>query len=245
VVWVALGTGGLLFALWLLRVLANAPVTALRQGILWSAGLAGASVLLLLFASGRAPQVVGALGVLAPFAWRWWRNRRMARRFGAGQAAGAGGENGGGESRVETATLAMRLDHGTGRMSGRVRAGPQAGRELAELSRPELLALLAACRADDPDSVPLLEAWLDRADPDWREGADAADDGRADGARHASGGGRMSRVEALAVLGLAEGASEDEIRAAHRRLMRAAHPDGGGSDWLAARINQARDVLLP
>ncbi len=240
-VWVALGTGGLLFALWLLRFLANAPVAAVRQGILWSGGLAGAAFLLLMVASGRAPQVIGALGLLAPFAYRWWQNRRAARRFGAGTAAG-GGEN---ESRVETATLEMRLDHATGRMSGRVRGGPQAGRELAELSRAELLALLADCRAGDPDSVPLLEAWLDRADPDWRSGAEDDGDGRAEGARPASGGGRMTRQEALAVLGLAEGASEDEIRAAHRRLMRAAHPDSGGSDWLAARINEARDVLLP
>jgi hypothetical protein len=57
-------------------------------------------------------------------------------------------------------------------------------------------------------------------------------------------GGAMSRDEAWAVLGLQPGATEEQIRAAHRRLMRAAHPDSGGSDWLAARINQARDVLL-
>jgi hypothetical protein len=240
VVWVALGAGGLLFGLWLLRLVANAPVAALRQGLLWFAGLAAAAVLLLLLASGRAPQVLGALGVLAPFAWRWWRNRRAARRFGAGTA---GGESGG-ESRVETATLEMRLDHATGSMSGRVRGGPQAGRELAELSRPELLALLAACRADDPDSAPLLEAWLDRADPDWRAAADEHG-GAAGGARPAPGAGPMGREEALAVLGLAAGASDAEIRAAHRRLMRAAHPDGGGSDWLASRVNEARDVLLP
>jgi hypothetical protein len=241
VVWVALGTGGLIFGLWLLRLIANAPVSALRNGIFWIGGVAGAAILLLLVASGRTAQVVGALGVLAPFAWRWWRNRRVARRFGAGTAAG--GENN--ESRVETATLEMRLEHGTGRMSGRVRSGPEAGRELAELTRAELLALIAACRADDPDSVPLLEAWLDRTDPGWRDGSEE-EQGRAEsGGRRASGGGRMSRGEALAVLGLAEGASEDEIRAAHRRLMRAAHPDGGGSDWLAARINEARDVLLP
>lgn len=241
-VWVSLGIGGLLLGLWLLRAFANAPVAALRQGILWFAGVAAAAVVLLLLASGRAPQVLGALGVLAPFAWRWWRNRRMARRFGAGGAAAGTGN--GGESRVETATLDMRLDHGTGHMSGRIRGGPQTGRELAELSRAELLALIAACRADDPDSVPLLEAWLDRADPDWRSGAEDEERGRAEGARAASGGGRMSRHEALAVLGLAEGASEADIRAAHRRLMRTAHPDGGGSDWLAARVNEARDVLL-
>ncbi len=56
--------------------------------------------------------------------------------------------------------------------------------------------------------------------------------------------GPMSRAEAYAVLGLRPGASEAEILAAHRRLMRAVHPDGGGSDWVASRVNQARDVLL-
>lgn len=239
-VWVVLGAGGLLFALWLLRFLANAPVAAVRQGFLWFVGLAGTAFVLLLVVSGRAPQLIWTLGLLAPFAWRWWQNRRAARRFGAGTA----GEKGGGESRVETATLEMRLDHATGRMSGRVRVGPQAGRELAELSRAELLALLAGCRGDDSDSVPLLEAWLDRADPDWRE-AEESGGGHAEGARATTGAGPMSRQEALAVLGLAEGASEAEIRAAHRRLMRAAHPDSGGSDWMAARINEARDVLLP
>jgi hypothetical protein len=57
-------------------------------------------------------------------------------------------------------------------------------------------------------------------------------------------GGAMSRQEAYQVLGLAPGASEADIRAAHHRLMRTAHPDVGGSDWLAARVNMARDVLL-
>ena len=56
--------------------------------------------------------------------------------------------------------------------------------------------------------------------------------------------GPMTRDEAYAVLGLRPGASEPDIRNAHRRLMRGAHPDAGGSDWLAARINQARDILL-
>ena len=58
------------------------------------------------------------------------------------------------------------------------------------------------------------------------------------------GKGWMSRDEAMQVLGLRPGASEAEIRQAHKRLMRTAHPDSGGSDWLAARVNQARDVLL-
>jgi DnaJ-domain-containing protein 1 len=95
-----------------------------------------------------------------------------------------------------------------------------------------LRALLGDCAAEDPESVPLLEAWLDRAQPDWRDSAPPPDDGP------------LTRAEALAILGLAEGASEAEIRAAHRRLMRTAHPDQGGTAWLAARLNAARDLLV-
>ncbi len=84
---------------------------------------------------------------------------------------------------------------------------------------------------------PLLWSWVGQV----RRGAAPRGPGPR---RSAEPAGRMTRAEAYQVLGLKPGASEEEIRAAYHRLMRAAHPDAGGSDWLAARINQARDVLL-
>jgi DnaJ family protein C protein 19 len=81
----------------------------------------------------------------------------------------------------------------------------------------------------------------------WRGTPRAARPGAA-GSKSSSGprqsSGAMTLDEAWQVLGLQPGADATAVRAAHRRLMRAAHPDAGGSDWLAARINQARDILL-
>jgi hypothetical protein len=243
-VWLALGIGVLLLLLWLGRLFAAARVETIRKAGAWTLAGIGGVLLLLLLWSGRGGQALWTLVFLGPVIWRLAQSWRTARRFGGrGAEAGAPGE----ESAVETATLVMRLDHATGRMSGRVRRGPHAGRELAELTLPALLGLLADCRATDPESVPLLEAWLDRTAPEWREAeafAGMGGGGAGGGGGAPASGGPMTRADALAVLGLEEGATPDQIRAAHRRLMRAAHPDQGGSDWLAARINQARDVLL-
>ncbi|TCZ65401.1 J domain-containing protein [Roseicella aquatilis] len=236
-VWLAIGAGLLLLLLWLARVFATAPVETIRKGVVWGGAAVAGSALLLVLLTGRGAQALWTLGLFAPLAWRWGHGWLAARRFRRQTETSGTGTPG--ETGVDTATLSMRLDHATGRMSGTVRRGRQAGRELAALTLAELLALLADCRAADPESVPLLEAWLDRVDPDWREKEAAAPP------PGGAAGGKMTREEALAVLGLSEGADETAIRAAHRRLMRAAHPDQGGSDWLAARINQARDVLLP
>ena len=124
----------------------------------------------------------------------------------------------------------------SGAMTGTILSGAYGGRAVETLSRPELLSLRQEFARDDPDGVSLLEAYLDRRFAGWRE----ADQGE----RQRRGGGAMSRREALEVLGLAEGASVADIIRAHRTLMKKFHPDHGGSTTLAARVNQAKDILM-
>ena len=90
--------------------------------------------------------------------------------------------------------------------------------------------------------MPLLETYLDRREPDWR--AHAAGQGTDGAGQQAGAGGAMDEATACSILGLSPGASADEIKAAHRRLMTKLHPDHGGSSYLAAQLNQAKDFLL-
>jgi len=183
------------------------------------------------------------LAILSLALLRRWRLPNL--RFpGGGSARPSPGQ----ASEVETVWLKMRLQHDSGAMGGVVRKGPWAGMELSALSLEQLVALLGDCWADDPQSAQLLETYLDRAiGPDWRERAQAGGSagGSAGGARTAeAGSGRMSREEAREVLGVGAAATPEEVKEAYRRLMQKMHPDQGGSTYLAAKINQARDVLL-
>jgi DnaJ domain len=142
-------------------------------------------------------------------------------------------------SEVETRLLHMRLDRNTGDLAGEVRSGAFGGRTLESLSLRELLLLLAEARRDDPPSMGLLEAYLDRRDAGWRTARQEASDGT-----NAAHGEAMDERMALSILGLQPGATAAEIKAAHRRLMTQNHPDRGGSTWIASRINEAKDFLL-
>jgi hypothetical protein len=153
---------------------------------------------------------------------------------------GSGRRSGGQQSHVRSAGLEMMLDHDTGDMDGRVLAGRHEGRLLSELDRDALFELAADFQGD-ADSLRLLEAYLDRAHPGWREDVDTDAGGRASAP---AGSGPMSAEEAYEVLGLQPGAGEAEVRQAHRRLMKQVHPDRGGSAALAAKINEAKDCLL-
>ena len=142
-------------------------------------------------------------------------------------------------SQVSTSVIAMQLEHDSGRMDGSVLTGPLKGRKLSSLSLAEAQALHAQCAAAPDQSRALFEAWIERTHPEWRQQWNSGA-----GRSAATFSPKMTRAEALAILGLKDGASADDIRAAHRRLMKTAHPDLGGSDYLAAKINEAKEFLL-
>ena len=170
---------------------------------------------------------------LAPLLPRLWGafNRVRAAR----------GPTPGARSTVEAEWLRMTIDHDSGRLAGVVLKGAFGGRELDSLEPAELLGLLAECRGSDPESARLLEAYLDRRlGDDWREGEGAAGGTRGAEAPEVP----MTASQALEILGLERGATREAIVSAHRRLIQKLHPDRGGSSYLAAQINRAKDVLL-
>lgn len=207
---------------------ANTAVLAQRARSVVGAGmLAGAAVLLF---RGAAHLALG-LGVLG-----LWLLSGQALPIGgsAGQPDG-----GGATSSVRTEHLEMVLDHDSGGMRGRVLKGFFAGRSIEDLRPVELAHLWQDCRFTDPQSAQLVEAYLDRVHPSWRD-----DLARAEAESPRDADGRMTREEALEILGLQGEPGEDEIRRAHRELMMKLHPDRGGSTYLAAKVNEAKDVLL-
>lgn len=138
--------------------------------------------------------------------------------------------------------IEMELDHDSGKMRGMVLAGPDEGKSLEAMTRPQCEALYALCCSDDPDGARLMEAYLDRRFPGWRA---AAQNKNGPGRARSQGRfGTMSEEEAYEILGLQKGASEDEVIRSHRALMKKLHPDHGGSTSLAARVNEAKDVLM-
>jgi hypothetical protein len=142
-------------------------------------------------------------------------------------------------SHVRTAFITMELDHATGAMRGRILAGARQGASLDSLDVPTLIGLLGAM---DADSRALLAAYLDRRQPGWRN--HAQDDATAGSGRRAAGSSKMTEQEAYQILGIQPGARAEEIARAHRSLIKKLHPDQGGSTYLAARVNEAKDVLL-
>jgi hypothetical protein len=214
---------------WFLRANPSSIARLLRSilVVLGVIGVGGFLIFGIRFLPSMLPELMGLAGVVVA-----GLIARAARRRPSGGFSSPGT---GQRTEVRTAFLQAWIDHATGDVGGTVLSGRFAGRTLDALADAELLELRAEC-ASDADSLKVLEAYLDRRlGGDWRNNQRPPPAGpRTD----------MSRDEALAVLGLAEGATADEIRAAHRRLIQRMHPDVGGTADLAARINRAKDVLL-
>ena len=232
---VLLGVVFLAIIMWSLKGFLKANPVGLAKGMRMAGGvaaIAGAAFLAVRGQIGIAlPLGATGLGLLGwvPNALSGW----VPAGFGSRTQKATGQK-----SRVRSAFIEMELDHDTGAMTGRVLAGRYQGVTLDSLDLPALTGLLAEI---DDESGALLIAYLERRHPGWREHADG---GAAAGQFQPPSSYKMTTEEAQQILGVAPGATTEDISRAHRSLMKKLHPDQGGSTYLAARVNAAKDVLL-
>ncbi|AMJ60239.1 molecular chaperone DnaJ [Bosea sp. PAMC 26642] len=222
---------------WVSKLFAGTNPKLLAKVLKTGGGVLSLGVAAVLMLRGRLDMAVfvGGLGAWL-LGWSAYGPGGMRFPWGGGKV-----ETPGARSKVVSALLELELDHDSGGMTGKAVAGSFAGRQLDALDLPELGLLMRECLAGDPEGARLLEAYLDRRTPGWREHADGHGD---TGQGRAPGTGAMPQQEAYEILGLQPGAGEQAVREAHRALMKRIHPDAGGTSGLAARVNQAKDVLL-
>ncbi|MDB5506561.1 MAG: molecular chaperone DnaJ [Devosia sp.] len=226
----AIAGGVLLLGAWYLwRLYLTADIRKIVKAMRWFAGAAVAALTLFLLFRGQ----IFIATITGPIAYGIFTNGRIGR-FSFGSDAPSGDT----ASTVKSRFFAMTLDHDSGEVVGRVIGGRFKGRDLFDLGEDETRLLLAEI-GGDADSLSLLETWLDRNRAGWREYFGESEAGPA-----AAGVAADPDAEAFEVLGLEPGAGPEEIRAAHRGLMMKLHPDQGGSNYLATKINAAKDQLL-
>ncbi len=226
---------------WFMRTPPEQVSRTLKQAALWGVAI----VFIGLAATGRMHWVMAAGAAVLPFAQRAFGlirflplAKNLYGRYQAKQSYQA--PRAGQTSTVETRFLRMTLDHDTGDMDGEVLEGGFEDRLLSQLVLDELFNLREECQRDDPESAALLEAYLDRCHSEWREQTETEPNNEAT----TPSSGSMTPDEAREILGVDKDASEQEITQAHRQLMHKLHPDRGGSDYLASKINLAKDCLL-
>lgn len=220
----------------LLQVLRTANPAVLARGLKIGGGVVSLAVAAFIGVRGNLAVAI-PLGVFGAGLLGWVP-------FGTGGFGipGWGSQRSSGQtSRVRSACLDMSLDHDSGNLSGRIIVGEHAGRSLDEFDLRQLVAIGSGF---DAESLALLESYLDRRFPAWRQNAQGEGAGRQGGNVGSAPSGKMTQQEAYQILGLQPGASEDEISRAHRSLMKKLHPDQGGSTYLASRVNEAKDILL-
>jgi hypothetical protein len=224
-----LGIIALVLALWVLNVISKADPKIAARVLKAGGGLVALGVAAFLGLRGELYVAIplGAFG-LGLLGWA---------PFGPAGFSQRTEKSGGQTSRVRSAFVEMELDHDTGAMRGRFISGRYQGTALDGLSEEQLAATL---REVDDESRALLVAYLDRRYPGWGEHAQ----GDAAAGRSFASSGKMTEEEAQQILGVQPGASAEDISRAHRSLMKKLHPDQGGSTYLAARVNEAKEVLL-
>lgn len=225
---------GLILLGWILWLRRKSPADQRKANMMLLTGVLAAAIFYLLV-TGRLNLIGALLAISLPFARRLipllpfatklfqhYQNRQRSR---------------GNTSEVNSRILKMRLDHDTSSLEGEVIEGSMQGRQLSSLSESEFIELLNYCRKTDEQSARLLETYLDKRFGDsWRKD---------DTTHQTSENPELSETDkAYQILGLDPGASKEQIIEAHRRLMQKFHPDRGGSDYLAAEINRAKDLLL-
>ena len=188
--------------------------------------------------TGRLNWAFMGLPVLLPWLIRARTLARVAKTFKRMSQENAGVKRGN-TSDVKTRFFIMTLDHDSGDMNGTISEGDHSGEYIGNLSTQQLIVLLNTYLKEDIDSARILEAYLDQNHPDWHDFVDEFDK-----SSQLANTNTMNRALALQILGLCHGSTDKAIKAAHRKLISGMHPDHGGSNYLAAQINQAKDVLL-
>lgn len=216
----------LLMRLWFKRPGPSKLRWALYAAVALVAGLALFGKLHWLAALGAA--IVGALPVVAKNLFVLFRYfpllGGLLSRAGYGKS---------GNARFESAWLRVEVNPALGTLDGEVLQGEYQGRRLSSMRLTELEKLRETLRGQDAKSALLLQSYIALRSR-TRGGAPPG----------AAPGGAMTRSEALNILGLEDGATREDVVHAHKRLMQKMHPDRGGSSYLAAKINQAKETLV-
>lgn len=184
------------------------------------------------------PRLVPLLRYLPIIKWiqNWHRGQSSSRQ---NQHSTGPKNNAGQNSKVSARFVTMTLNHESGELDGEICEGRFAGQRLSTLSKEAVVQFYEECLTSDNESAALVETYINRIyGEDWDGNTNRSEQ------NNAGDSGNMTRAEALEILGLDDDADKEKIILAHRRLMQKMHPDRGGSDYLAAKINQAKDILL-
>jgi len=233
--------GYLIYKLYFQQLLAQGKAGKIKLGLI-VLGL----FFLVMAVTGRAHVMFAIIGAamtqvmrLAPLLIRFMPNLQKYLGGALGGAVGGAGASGGNQSKVRTQTLVATLDHVTGKMDGEIISGVLSGRHLSDLTLSELKQYYEDCKESDPEAVRILQAYIARERSDWTDAP-----GEQETKTDRSPSDAISVREAYDILGLEQGATRKEITQAHRSLMTQLHPDKGGSNYLAAKVNEAKKVLL-